>query len=295
MIFGKKIVVATHNGSFHADEVFAIAALHLLIGKVKIVRTRDPAVIKKADYVVDVGGIYDADLNRFDHHQQRDAGKRQDVSYASFGLVWKHFGERLAGSKKAAEFIEQKLVLPVDAFDNGEGEWSEIKKNIFPYTINDIIDALNQVPGEKKAADGYRAFLTAVEAASHLLRREITWAKIMIKAEETVEKYYRSAADKRLIILEEDCPAEKIIGRYPEPQFILYQYPSGDWAVRAVNDNSSAFKSRTLFPEKWAGLRDSELMSVTGVEDAIFCHNKRFLAIAKSKEGALKLAELALK
>jgi len=36
------------------------------------------------------------------------------------------------------------------------------------------------------------------------------------------------------------------------------------------------------------------LAKVTGVPDATFCHNGRFLAVAKSKEGALKLAEIAL-
>jgi uncharacterized UPF0160 family protein len=39
---------------------------------------------------------------------------------------------------------------------------------------------------------------------------------------------------------------------------------------------------------------NEELAQVTGVADAVFCHNKLFMAVAKSKEGAIKLAELAL-
>ena len=39
---------------------------------------------------------------------------------------------------------------------------------------------------------------------------------------------------------------------------------------------------------------DETLQKVTGVEDAVFCHKGLFLAVAKSKEGAIKLAELAL-
>ncbi len=42
------------------------------------------------------------------------------------------------------------------------------------------------------------------------------------------------------------------------------------------------------------GLRDEELQKITGVEDAVFCHKGLFLAVSKSKEGAVKLAELAL-
>ena len=74
----KKLV--THNGSFHSDDVFACAALILLLEKkgekFKIIRTRDEEVIKKGDYVFDVGSVYDGAKNRFDHHQVGGAGKR---------------------------------------------------------------------------------------------------------------------------------------------------------------------------------------------------------------------------
>jgi len=52
--------------------------------------------------------------------------------------------------------------------------------------------------------------------------------------------------------------------------------------------------NRKNFPKLWAGLRDEELQNVTGVPDAIFCHRGLFLAIAKSKEGAIKLAQIAV-
>ena len=54
------------------------------------------------------------------------------------------------------------------------------------------------------------------------------------------------------------------------------------------------FEDRMKLPAAWAGLRDEELAKVTGVPDAVFCHRALFLAVAKSKEGALALAKLAL-
>src|SRR5450432_138422 len=36
-----RVLVATHNGSFHADDVFAIAAVGLLDEPIEVVRTRD--------------------------------------------------------------------------------------------------------------------------------------------------------------------------------------------------------------------------------------------------------------
>jgi uncharacterized UPF0160 family protein len=41
-------------------------------------------------------------------------------------------------------------------------------------------------------------------------------------------------------------------------------------------------------------LKDEELQKISGVSDATFCHRGLFLAGAKSKEGAIKLAEIAL-
>ena len=41
-------------------------------------------------------------------------------------------------------------------------------------------------------------------------------------------------------------------------------------------------------------LRDQALADVTGVADAVFCHNGVFIAGAKSKQGALQLAAMAV-
>ena len=119
--FKKKKILITHNGSFHADDLFATATLSILNeGNVKIVRTRDQKVIATGDYVYDVGGIYDEKLNHFDHHQKGGAGKRENgIPYSSFGLVWKTYGEKLCDSKEVADKIDHKIVQPIDALDNG--------------------------------------------------------------------------------------------------------------------------------------------------------------------------------
>ena len=64
--------------------------------------------------------------------------------------------------------------------------------------------------------------------------------------------------------------------------------------MKALRLGPSAFATRIKFPESWAGKRDKDLAEVSGVSDSVFCHNGRFLAVAKSKEGALALAKLAL-
>jgi uncharacterized UPF0160 family protein len=56
----------------------------------------------------------------------------------------------------------------------------------------------------------------------------------------------------------------------------------------------SSFDSRLDLPQAWAGLRDAELAAVTGVPDSVFCHMNLFIAGAKSFDGAVQLAKIAL-
>ncbi|CAG2120178.1 unnamed protein product, partial [Medioppia subpectinata] len=64
--------VGTHDGIFHCDEILACFLLKQLsqYSNAQIIRTRDESVLKELDVVVDVGGVYDANRHRYDHHQR---------------------------------------------------------------------------------------------------------------------------------------------------------------------------------------------------------------------------------
>ena len=104
---------STHDGRFHADEIFALAVLNIFYTDLEIVRSRDENVYKNADIIVDVGHVYDAENLIFDHHQRSFSLKRESgIPYASFGLVWKQYGELLCGSSKISEYIDSVVVHP---------------------------------------------------------------------------------------------------------------------------------------------------------------------------------------
>ena len=98
--------IYTHNGTFHADEVTAVALLHVFkpdnyeIKRVQHQTTEFP----DAAYVIDTGRQYD-NTTRFDHHQW-------EGGLSSAGLMWKHLG--LKGYTQIDE-----LILAVDANDVG--------------------------------------------------------------------------------------------------------------------------------------------------------------------------------
>lgn len=291
----KKLV--THNGSFHADDIFATATLTLMLEregtKYEVIRTRDEELIKSADYVYDVGGVYDKETNRFDHHQVGGAGKHENgIEYASFGLVWNKYGEKVAGSQEVADLIEKKLVSPVDAGDNGI-DLVENKRETSPYFIQHLFGALR--PTWKEGDENLDAnFMQCVEIAKMVLSREITQTKDILEAKNAVLKIYNNTLDKKIIILDQNYPCEYILKDFKEVLYVVYPRETGEWGVKTLREDPKTFKNRKDFPKEWGGMRDEALITLTGVADAIFCHRGLFMAVAKSKEGAMKLAQIAV-
>lgn len=294
--------IITHSGNFHPDEVLAVAALRILFereGKnVEIIRNRDLKIIEEKDaqdIVLDVGMKYIPEEQRYDHHQPGGAGKRENgIPYASLGLIWKHFGEQIAGSKRAADFIEEKIVLAIDAMDNGIDTFQKAHKSFKPYLIEAAI--ISFLPTWKeKDVNIDTAFMKAVTLGQTILEREIIKAQSFIAGEQEVENAYQVAEDKRLIILDNNYSWRDVIAKYKEPLFVVMNDGvQTTWAVSAIRKDGVSFQSRKLFPESWAGKSGSALAEITGVKDANFCHNGRFLIVANSKQGALSLARLAI-
>lgn len=295
----KKIII-THSGSFHPDDVFAVATLLLYLevlkSDVQIIRTRNPEIMKTGDFVVDVGGISDEVSDKFDHHQEGGAGDRRGIPYAAFGLVWKKYGTSVAGSSDVAAFIDQKLVQFIDAMDNGVGELHPVVGNAYPYSIGHAISNFN--PSWKEAPPDYdRRFGEVLDFALPVLRREIDAVATELEGRRFVEEAYAQAADKRLIILDKNYSWNSILSHYREPLYVIHpSYGDGEirYGIEAVRDNDHSFVNRKDMPKAWGGKRDKELAAITGVPDAVFCHTKLFFAVAESKEGAIALAKRAI-
>ena len=286
--------VVTHDGNFHPDDVFAVATLELAFGDVNVIRSRNEEVVGHGDFVVDVGGEYDAEGGRFDHHQAGGAGERENgIQYASFGLVWKHFGERLCGgNKEVSELIDRRLVQPIDANDNGMDLSQPHFEGVTEYTLGDMAWIFR--PTWKEEGNQDDMFLEAVALAKKLLKREIKANVDNSEGYEFVREAYEKAEDKRVIVLEENYPWMEVLIEYPEPLFCVKPNDDGKWGAKAVRKSLSSFENRASFPEEWGGKSTEELQELTGVEDVIFAHRAGFLVGAGSKEGALALAMLAL-
>ena len=79
-----------------------------------------------------------------------------------------------------------------------------------------------------------------------------------------------------------------------EALFIIYPSLSGKWMIHTVATELGSFEDRKPLPKQWGGLSDNALKEVTGIDDAMFCHNGLFIAGAGSFQSIIKMAAIAL-
>jgi uncharacterized UPF0160 family protein len=282
--------IVTHNGNFHADDVFSVAALKQILPSFNLIRTRDLAIMAKADIVIDVGGEYDAEAGRFDHHQRGGAGERENgIPYSSFGLIWQKYGLDICeGNQEVANAVDAGLVSTIDAIDCGhvEGIYDGI-------SLSQTISMFTPTWQEDSHFDS--CFDEAVEFASRVLKRFIASSSGGISAKTIVAKAIENAQDPRVIVLQKYTPWKRTVHALAEKAlYIVYPSQTGQWRIQTVPVEPGSFEDRKPLPKAWAGLSDKDLQEVTGIDDAMFCHNGLFIAGAESFESTMKMASIAL-
>lgn len=288
----KDMIAVTHDGVFHADDVFAAAVLQQQFGSLTFVRTRDKDVIASADVVFDVGGVYDEESRRFDHHQRGGAGVRENgIPYAAFGLVWKRYGAGLS-DRYIAEEVDRLLVQPIDAADNGVDLSTPIRDDVRSVSVSSAISMFNASWDEADDLNPH-AFDIARGIAAHIIDRAIARARGTILARHVVSEAMSVAEDPRLIILPQFCPWQETIVESPHALYVVFE-SFGSWRVQCVPESLGSFGVRKPLPAAWAGLNGGELAILTGVADSTFAHKGLFIAGATSQDGALALAKIAL-
>ena len=288
--------VVTHNGTFHADDVFACAILKAAAGRVELIRTRDVALMAAADVVFDVGGAYDRDARRYDHHMRDKPLRATGEPFSSAGLVWRDFGAAAVGNllsvvspdslDRIVAMVDATLVRDIDLMDNGA-------MTPTPGHFSTVIEAFNPTFAEDDREES-AAFLQAVDVASAVLARVCAQANAAVLAERTVAEAADAADDPRIVVLDIRVPWEDAIFDL-ELGLVLYvvRPAGGAWTCSAVPPTRGSFDQRLPLPDAWGGLRDEELVAATGVADATFCHPARFVCGAKSRDGAVALARAA--
>lgn len=307
--------ILTHGGKFHADDTWAVAVLDIVFPGSDIVRTRDPQAIEAADFAVDVGGIWDPAAGRFDHHQKGfDATRPMGAPYASAGLVWREYGARcvsiLAARHAGCELPEDKAREIAYAIDADIVQYLDLadvgaaRSAPGGYGLSAVISGFNpnwldeQRLGYGDAAEAFRLeqFRRAMALLADVMANAVKYRVAALLGLEHVRQAEVLEGGRVLFLKNSSLPWTQVVRKeMPKVLFVIsHSIAEQRYLVHTVPVSADSFAARADLPQAWAGLRDAELAAVTGVPDAVFCHNGRFIAAARSYEGARVLASLAL-
>ena len=248
----------THNGTMHADEVFATAFLDLYLGDVFVFRTSS---ISENDVAPSVF-VYDVGRGKFDHHQL-DALKRENgIPYSSIGLLWKEFGkdylrkENISNLEEVFIGIDKDLIEAIDGDDNGV--FPKIECNYKVKTLSNVIKIFNPSLYSDETEAGQ--FVNAVEIAKMIFQEELLYIQGKVISDLKVTEIIKKKDKKtKYLLLDEYLPYEDALLNCEEGNQILFvAFPSnrGGYAIKTVPKSVEDRTARMDFPEEWAGLSD---------------------------------------
>ncbi len=320
------MLIATHDGTFHADETTACAILTYLNENATILRSRDPKVLEEGDLIIDVSNQNDE--KHFDHHSKdftlcRDNG----VKYATAGLMWLHYGKAFLKKLKDDENLsyvsdllidkaflrlDNEIMVMVDLNDNGQlttytehlaHATNDNEENIVQ-TLNEFylsspdlpyLVAMMNIPNVSSEEQD-KNFLKTVKIIKTLL---IAAAMNALNTEYGIEKVINCYSGGELLIMHEKLPWTSAVlnneSLFKDCLLAVYPDRNGRWRVQSLPvSKAKRFENRLSAPLAFRGLNDEELDRVTGLKNTTFVHKSGFTGGAKTFEDNLSLAKLWL-
>lgn len=272
----------THSGKFHADDVFSAALLLYLNPEINISRGNQVP----EDFE---GIVFDIGRGQYDHHQKDSRVRENGIPYAAFGLLWEALGAEILGEELAVKF-DESFVQPLDNNDN-TGEKNELAT---------LIGNFN--PSWDAKGNNDEAFFQAVSVAGMILENKFERYRGNERADKRVEELLethnravlsgeKSEEEAKILVLPEFVPCQKALSE-TEIAFVIFPSNRGGYCIQPQKKEYS-LNYKCSFPVEWLGLEGEELMQVTGLKSAGFCHKGGFLMTAGTLEDAVKACEIS--
>jgi uncharacterized UPF0160 family protein len=276
--------IQTHDGIFHADEVFACAFIKYVYpyAPIRIFRTRDTN-LKDIDLYIDVGGKYDGNTY-FDHHfREFNEVHYNGIPKSSFGLIFDEYNHLLELDEKIINKIRTSIVIPIDAHDNNMQCFKNNDPNYIPYTVSNIISSFNEDLNNDYAFD------KAVYFAGTILTNLINNIIKQFKDEDEVRMILdTNPIDRPYVIFDKYYNYNNVIkdSKYSYITHVIFPEKDNYKAV-CVKDKDNKLKAS--FPSNWGGLMNEELVTVSGIQGSIFVHKRLWIAVNKTLDGIIDM------
>ena len=324
------MLIATHDGSFHADETLACAIISYVHERCEVIRSRNPVELEKADIVIDVSGINDD--KHFDHHSNNFNLKRDNgINYATAGLMWQKFGfeylrkiaEEYFDPDQRAQLtdeiidaahkrIDREIMYMVDLNDNGQLN-SYLRETVPVQTAAEqaVMDQLNEfyqcspdipylvamqnlpnVTGEEQDKN----FMVTVKLLKTLL---INASINALYTEFGIAKVMKLYTGGELLIMHEKLPWTQAVlanfEHFSKCMLAIYPDRKRGWRVQSLPfSKAERFKNKIIAPKAWRGLDDKDLDAASGLKGTIFVHRAGFTGGALEFDTIIAMAKLWL-
>lgn len=288
--------------------------LKMIFNDVEIVRTRDADKLKACDFVVDVGGVFDHQSKRYDHHQagfnltmDSLAGEqiktKEPTKLSSAGLIYWFYGKKVVekilgdNSKDRIDFTFQNvyhhIIQEIDDLDNnGGGSGTCLSSRVLELRPNWNED-------QEFESGFYKAMEMVTEVLVKAVKKhgETEWSARDFLLKKIASDPGVVDRRRKALILDMWVPyaphlyflRQRLNGMFINV-VVTYDVTSGEWVAKSTN----AKNPRGLrFPRKWGGLRDLDLERVCGVKDAKYAHENCHLVVANTKAAVLEMIDLA--
>ena len=255
--------VVTHDTSFHADEVIAVAMLKLAGFEFELIRTRKPEILAEAitdknTLILDVGGNYNPEMLNFDHHQDREL-------QSAAGLIYGHYKNLLCPADAQPYF--ERFISSIDAMDTNRdnifGLWDTLPKGF--RNTSGIIGGFNR--DMTNPAEQNKQFQIAVDFAIAIVQNEIYSA--IKKAKSEADYDTRTILPNNVAVFNEFSTVWK---SKEDHLFAVLPHANG-WQIQS-RDTSIA-----VVPE-----------SISAYDGFVFRHLSGFMAVVKDKNVAVDFA-----
>lgn len=304
------VTIATHDGIFHADDVFACHILKSIVETdsdvevtINRVSNQDSDAIAAADYRVDIGTAYDRDNLTFDHHQRENKPLRPDgTPYASAGLIWLEYGklyiqqylsvykgirgEQPDGLVQSIWLdIDQRIIRGIDAVDNGlikhAGGIASATLDERDYSISAMI--ADFVPTWDRQIDTMdRDFASAMKLADQVLWRAMNQSYGRFMARELLAEEVAHNTGE-IIDLPTGLPWQETVCSLPNAKFVVwFDHLKNQWSGQAVPVAAGSRELRCRFVDK------------TTIDGVIFIHSARFFAATTTHIAMFELIQESL-
>ena len=269
-------IAITHNGVFHADDIFAFAFLRTINPGIGLIRTSDQEILdkykdNKEACIFDIGG------GEFDHHTKNSYENRRNaktgeeyyppIPYSSFGKVVRSYHDYLMTDQEYMQF-DSYLCQQIDYQDS----FGHMLNYDYMNPIAGLLNLFNPNWDEDGSFQNrFNAFMKCAEFAELIIKRQIKKIKSNNKADDMITSALENVQNKEetVLILDKYCNVSKKLIRSPI-EWIVFPSVRGGYQLLSIKNLNN--RNKSLIPEEYHETIKEKAKSCT------FIHKNGFTA-----------------